>query len=142
MNLTQLNPYLFFDGNADQAIKLYQEALGARVEGLQRYGDMPGGDKASPDANRVLHALLHLGQAGMVMLSDRQPGKPPASGSISVGLALRFEKLEEMTRAFDLLAQGGEVQMAIHDAFWGDKFGALKDRFGIHWMLSTPQRQP
>ncbi len=55
-------------------------------------------------------------------------------------MTVNFDDAGEMARAFDALSQGGAVETAIHDAFWGDKFGALRDRFGISWMFTCPQR--
>lgn len=55
-----------------------------------------------------------------------------------VNVLLEFDDFEEMTRSFESLAEGGEVTMALHDAFWGAKFGMCNDRFGVSWMLSCP----
>ena len=41
MAINDLNPYLNFDGNAAKAVKLYESALGAKVETLSRFGDVP-----------------------------------------------------------------------------------------------------
>lgn len=41
-----------------------------------------------------------------------------------------------MTKKFDALAVGGRVTMALHDAFWGARFGMLTDAFAIRWMFS------
>ena len=53
---------------------------------------------------------------------------------------LQLDDNEDMKRKFDALAVGGQVQMAIHDAFWGATFGMLKDQFGIAWMFVGPKR--
>ena len=45
-----------------------------------------------------------------------------------------------MKRKFDALADGGQVGMAIHDAFWGATFGLLRDAFGVRWMFVGPKR--
>jgi PhnB protein len=37
---------------------------------------------------------------------------------------------------FDALAEGGTVRMPLAEQFWGDTFGSLTDRFGIHWMMN------
>jgi hypothetical protein len=42
MSIKQLNPYLNFNGTAEKAIRRYESALGAKTEGLMRFGDIPG----------------------------------------------------------------------------------------------------
>jgi PhnB protein len=142
MSIRQLTPYLFFNGTAEEAIKLYEQALDAKVEDLMRYKDMPpeAGTCPPEDQDRVMHATLVLGEVRL-MLSDVTSDRPAPSGG-QVELALELEDPEELARRFDALAASGEVKMAIHDAFWGDKFGALVDRFGIHWMLMCPIKKP
>ena len=61
MSITNLNPYLNFNGDADKAIKLYEKALGAKAENVMRWGDMPqgeGGQVKPEHKNRVMHALF------------------------------------------------------------------------------------
>jgi len=64
MAIKQLNPYLNFDGTAGKAIELYQRVLGAKVEALQRFGDMPRNQQPPENKDRVMHALLRLEGAG------------------------------------------------------------------------------
>src|SRR3954469_16675581 len=71
MPIKALNPYLMFDGTADKAIRHYEAALGAKVEHIQRFGDM-GAQSKTPE--RIIHALVRIG-AGVVMVSDARPGE-------------------------------------------------------------------
>lgn len=73
------------------------------------------------------------------MLSDLPPGQPGSEGC-RVEISLGFDDPEEMVRSFRAMSAGGRVKMDVHDAFWGDKFGALVDRFGIEWMFIAPQK--
>jgi PhnB protein len=132
MAIKQLNPYLNFDGTAEKAIKLYETALGAKTESLQRFGDVPGG---SPEnKNRVMHALLRLGP-GVLMISDTQPGTPLNQGN-QIHVTLDFDDLDEMARRFEALSAGGKVTMPLQDTFWGARFGMLIDAHGINWMFN------
>src|SRR4051812_49428293 len=134
MSIQQLNPYLNFDGTAEQAIQHYERALGAKTEGLQRFGDMPGSKPAPESARRVLHAVLRIGSA-RIMVSDTQPGMPLALGS-NVHLCLDFDDPKEMAGKFEALGAGGKVTMPLQDTFWGAKFGLLTDAYGINWMFN------
>jgi PhnB protein len=136
MAITGLNPYLNFDGSADQAIALYERALGATTEMIMRFGDTQGMDVPAEHRNRVMHATLNV--AGhRIMISDGPPGHSVTS-STAVHVALHFDSdLDEVNRRFDALAEGGEVTMPLTDTFWGARFGTLTDAFGIRWMFNA-----
>lgn len=136
MPVQQLTPYLFYDGTADQALEVYAQALDAKVEGLMRYEEMPEGANTCPpeDKKRVMHALVHVGEARL-MVSDVPSSQPEPSGA-SVQIVVDFDDAGEMARKFEALAASGQIHMPLHDAFWGAKFGMLEDKFGIRWMFS------
>ena len=134
MAIKKLNPYLNFDGTADQAIKLYEKALGAKAEGIMRFGDVPDVKSSPEHKNRVMHALLRLGE-GVIMLSDTMPGQPaPAGGNVHV--TLDFDDPVDMGRRFEALSTGGKITMPLNDTFWGARFGMLTDAYGINWMFN------
>ena len=134
MAIQQMNPYLNFDGTARQAIELYERALGAKVDGIQTFADIPGNTPAGANAHRVMHALLHIGN-GTVMISDTGPDMPLTVGN-NVHVCLDFDDAAEMTRRFHALAAGGQVNMPLQDTFWGARFGMLTDAYGIRWMFN------
>ena len=142
MPITKLIPALAFDGTAAQAIKLYEKALGAKTETVMRFGDAPAmGHITAPEAkDRIMHSLVHIG-AGLVMIMDAPPSAIVATES-NVQISLEFDSVAELTKSFDALAAGGKITMAIHDAFWGSKFGMLTDPYGIRWMLSCDPKKP
>lgn len=131
MTIQKLNPYLNFNGNAAEAIALYERALGAKTEQIMRFGDMP--DMPARQKDSVLHAALRLGEATL-MVSDTMPEQPVTQGSAS-HVCLHFADARDMQKKFDALAVGGKVSHPIHDAFFGAKFGTLTDAFGVHWMF-------
>ncbi len=134
MAITHLNPYLIFDGRGGQAIELYTSALGAVVEHLQRFGDMPGASLPDEHKSRVMHAVVRIG-GGTVMISDDQPGHAPARGT-NTFVALHLDDVDDTTRKFEALAKGGTVLQPLQDTFWGARFGMLIDAFGVSWMFN------
>lgn len=135
MSIKSLNPYLMFDGDAEQAIKLYQKALGAQIEGdVSRFGDAPPEARAPGSENRIMHAQLRIG-GGLIMLSDGMPGTPPPKQS-NTHVTLDFDDVNDLNQRFDALAAGGKVTMPLEDTFWGARFGMLTDAFGINWMFN------
>jgi uncharacterized protein len=134
MTIKQLNPYLNFNGTAEKAINLYQKALGAKLENLQRFGEIPGSSASAEVKNRVIHALLKIGPS-TVMISDTMPDHPVAAGG-NCHVCLDFDDPAEMKAKFDALSDGGKITLPIHDTFWGAKFGMVTDAFGVQWMMN------
>jgi PhnB protein len=140
MSIKNLNPYINFNGEADQAIALYQRALGARTENIMRWKDMPDAKVSGAEGNRVMHALLHVG-SGELMVADTPPDQPARPGD-NAHINLSFDDTSDMERKFKALAEGGSVTMPLQDTFWGARFGMLKDRFGVQWMFNCQKEQP
>ena len=53
------------------------------------------------------------------------------------GLALAVPSEAEADRAFNALADGGQVQMPLAKTFWSPRFGMVVDRFGVLWMVNV-----
>jgi len=131
----QLSPYLTFDGNCEEAMNFYAEALGGKLENLNYFEGSPM--EVSADLNKkVMHVELHAGKV-YFMASDSvlEHGGPVIKGT-NVTMSLNFDSVEEEKKIFDKLAKGGNVSMPLEDTFWGAHFGMLTDKFGIHWMFN------
>jgi PhnB protein len=134
MSIKSLSPYLHFNGNAEQAIALYQATLDAKVEQLLRFGEVPAMKTAPEQQQLVMHAQLRIGEA-VLLLSDSMPGQPVQFGN-NVQVCLNFEAVAEMEEKFEALAEDGDVGFPLHDTFWGARFGMLTDAFGVRWMFN------
>lgn len=131
--MPELNPYLSFDGTCKQAMKFYEQVLGAKLEALITYGEMPQGDQPVPPshAGRVMHAYL-VGPGFTLMAGDAPPGAKYA-GIQGVMLTLTYPTAAEGKRVFNALADGGAVTMPLQETFWAEAFGMVSDKFGVPW---------
>ena len=133
--MQEVQPYLMFDGNCEEALQFYQTTLGARLEMLMRYKENP--DKPAPGTippgsdDKVMHAALYIGKS-LVMASDDCFGHPKFSG---FSLSLTVDSEAEADRVFNALAEGGKVQMPLGKTFFAKRFGMVADRFGVSWMV-------
>jgi PhnB protein len=132
----QVQPYVFFNGRCDEAIEFYRGALGAEVQMLMRFKDMPGphhpGMIPPGSENKVMHANLRIGDSTLLVSDGREEGKVTYHGftlSITVSDAAAAERL------FAALSAGGQVEMPLGNTFFSPAFGMLADRFGISWMI-------
>jgi PhnB protein len=126
-------PYLTFDGNCAEAFRFYHRCLGGTIQ-MQTHGESPiAGEVPADWHDRVLHARLDFG-GGVLMGSDAPAGRGgPASG---FSVSLQYGDPAAAGRAFAALGEGGSVTMPLQQTFWARRFGMLKDRYGIGWMVN------
>ncbi len=129
-----VNIYLTFDGRCAEAFAEYARILGGSVEYQQTFGDSPMAGEVKPEhQGRILHAALRVGDT-VIMGSDAPPEwySKPEGFSVSLG----FDELDAGAAAFEALAKGGTVKMALQETFWAKSFGMVIDRFGTPWILN------
>ena len=140
---TTLTPYLSFGGNTREAFAFYEKALGAKIETMMSYADMPAAanpgegcaDGGPPSGDGIMHACLALPDGAMLFAGDTPPGMP-YDGVKGVMLALQYDTIDKAHSAFHALSQGGQVTMPLAPAFWSRTFGMLTDRFGVSWAVN------
>lgn len=134
----QISPYLNFDGNAEEAMTFYAEALGGKLTEVHRFSMMPNASDLPEEVrNRVMHVGVDLPGGNRVMASDTMEGMgPPHVVGTNTSISIHPASREEADRIFAALGEGGQVGMPLEDQFWGDYYGHLTDRFGIQWMVN------
>ena len=139
-----VNPYLNFAGNSEEAFTFYKSVFGGEFSALQRFKDTPEGPSNLPpgDKEKLMHVSLPLGKTNTLMATDtlESIGQKLVVGN-NIHLAVEAESKEEAQKIFNGLSAGGTVSLPLQNTFWGAYFGMLKDKFGIHWMVShTPKK--
>jgi uncharacterized glyoxalase superfamily protein PhnB/uncharacterized protein YndB with AHSA1/START domain len=130
-----LSPYLILGDRCEAALEFYARVLGGRVRSLRRLGEVFP-DTPAAHARCVIHGEVEAGGV-VLMASEGQPGCPAADSSGTVSVSLALDTVEEQDRVWaGLAAEGATIQCELADAFWGDRFGALVDKFGVSWMLT------
>ncbi len=129
----QVVPYLYFNGNAEEAIFFYQKALKAQDPSIMRYKEQPGTEIPKEYENLIMHAELKA-NGSTFYISDAGSEKVEAGDNLQINLNCDSE--EEIRWIFDHLIEGGQVRMKLEDTFWGALFGSLTDRYGITWSLN------
>ena len=130
-----IQPYLFFDGRCDEALDFYRKALGAEVGMLLRFKDSPDPNACTPDGankDKVMHAQFRVGDSTILASDGRCTGHPSFHG---FALSLTVANESAADRAFNALADGGQVQMPLAKTFFSPSFGMVADRFGVSWMV-------
>src|SRR5262249_44960455 len=132
----QVNPYLTFNGNCEEAFKAYQKILGGEIAAMIPYEGTPGAE--GERSKKIIHARL-VGNGMVLMGSDAPPDRYEPMKGFSV--TLNTKKPAEAERIFNALADQGTVRIPLSETFFAVKFGMLVDKFGTPWMINCEKPQ-
>jgi len=133
----RLNTYVNFNGNCAAAFQYYEEHLGARVKTMMTHGQFPESGAGADWKDAVLHGRIDL--SGVELWAADIPDAEPMR---SAYLTLRVASNEEAERVFSVLSEGGRILMPIVETFFAFRYGQVRDRFGINWMVLHERPAP
>lgn len=132
------NTYLHFNGNCEEAMNYYADVLGGDITMMMQFKDAPEEVcKNIPEFAQelIMHSVLEIGEMA-ILASDYLNQHEEFNQGNNFAISLNAEDEDEALAVFSGLAEDGEVLMPFDDAFWGGKFGMVKDKFGVSWMMS------
>ena len=136
--MATMNPYLNFNGNAEEAFNFYKSVFGKEFSNVQKFKDMPGSEKMSEDdANKIMHIALPLSNGHILMASDTVESmghKLNVGNNVYINLSPDSE--EEADKLYKGLSAGGVVEMELQKTFWGAYYGSFTDKYGVKWMIN------
>jgi PhnB protein len=132
MSKIQLSPYVNFQGRARAAMEFYHKVLGGNLD-LQTSNEQGVSSPAGP-GDRISHSRLEADGA-LIIASDGHPDYPARVGD-NMAIALSGTDEKRLTKVFNDLADGGQMQMPLARQPGGAEVGWLRDKFGINWTVS------
>lgn len=138
----QITPFIMLNGQAEEAIKFYETALGAKTLFKQTYGEAPD---ASGDAlpsglrSRLAHSVLKIGEADL-FVADSLETTASTDRSESVQVCITAPDAETTRRFFNALSEGGQTLFPLQQVHFSEAYGMVKDRFGVTFHLFTQRR--
>ena len=136
--MAQINPYIHFNGNAEEAFTFYKSVFGGEFAMVVRFKDMsiPEHPISENEAEKMMHIALPIGKNSVLMGSDTPEfmGRQNEHENRSK-ISISAESKEEADQLFKGLSAGGEVEMPIEGSPWGSYFGMFRDKYGIEWMV-------
>ncbi|REL24032.1 VOC family protein [Rhodohalobacter sp. SW132] len=133
-----INPYLIFNGNAEEAFEFYQTVFGGEIFKM-RFSEMPGtSEMPDEDQTKLAHVALTIaGKDQILMASDSGTGhEATMQENGNYYLSLEPESAEEAEQIYNKLSDGGKVIMPLDETDWAEKFAMFADKFGIQWMIN------
>lgn len=125
-----LKVYLFFKGEAKEAMEFYKSVFGGELSATTYKDAGMNAEGTSPEW--LMHCSLDGGEVKL-MGSDTVQASPVAK---KVSLSLGGTDETRMREIFDQLSAGGKVFSALKKEAWGDLFGSFTDKFGVEWMMN------
>ncbi|NJO25578.1 MAG: VOC family protein [Bacteroidia bacterium] len=135
--MTKLNPYLFFDGNCEEAFNFYKLVFGKDFR-MSRYKDVPQTDRQifKEEDDKIMHVSLPINTETTLMGSDMTGlYKQPVSTN-NFALYINTDTKKEADRLFNELSIEGQIKMPMTETFWGSYYGYVTDKFGISWKIT------
>lgn len=135
--MPQINPYINFNGNAEEAFNFYKSVFGGEFLRISRFADLasPEFPVSEKEANKIMHIALPIGK-NILMGND----VPEILGQVNENenrskISVNVDSREEADRIFNALSEGGAVEFPIANSPWGSYFGMFRDKYGIEWMV-------
>jgi predicted 3-demethylubiquinone-9 3-methyltransferase (glyoxalase superfamily) len=113
----KITPFLWFDGNAEEAINFYVSIFkNSRIVSLRRHGEAGPGPKGA-----VMTGTFQLEGQTFYALN----GGPQYKFTPAISLFVDCATQEEVDELWEKLSAGGHVQQC----------GWITDRFGLSWQI-------
>lgn len=135
--------YLNFDGNTEQVIAFYSEALNASEVKKVKFKDFPQDPNyplSENELNMIMESSLEFA-GGKIMMSDLLPSMKNVTGELVKGnnviISIIIDDKQAMEHYFSNLSVGGYVIMPLSAMPWSSCFGMLVDKFGIVWKFNS-----
>lgn len=137
--MTTVNPYLYFNGNCEEAFNFYKSVFRRDFTYLGRYKDVPKAERGvfSESDDKIMHVSLPISNETILMGADNTEAHNELLAYTNFSLLLHTDDNQEADRLFDELSKGGQVKMPMNFTFWGSYYGICIDKFGIIWKVTA-----
>src|ERR1700712_3147873 len=111
--MVTINPYINFNGNAEEAFNFYKSVFGGEFASVVRFKDLAGPEFEVPEneANKIMRIVLPIG--GTTLIAN---DVPESMGRVNENenrskIAISAETKEEADKLFSSLSEGGSVEV-------------------------------
>ncbi|MDQ5936311.1 MAG: PhnB protein [Cyanobacteriota bacterium erpe_2018_sw_21hr_WHONDRS-SW48-000092_B_bin.40] len=137
--MTAINPWINFNGNAEEAFTFYKSVFGGEFVKIIRFKDLAGPEfpVADAEANKIMQIVLPIGNS--LLIGNDVPeilGRVNENENRSK-ISISADSKAEAERIFNGLLDGGVAEMPMGDSPWGTYFGMFRDKFGIEWTVES-----
>lgn len=140
--MATINPYINFNGNAEEAFNFYKSVFGGEFSAITHFKDLeaPGFHVSEEDADKIMRIVLPIG--GNTLIANDVPASlgPVSEEENRSKISVSAESREEADKIFTGLSVGGSVEMPMDESPWGTYFAMFRDKYGIEWTVEFDPR--
>jgi PhnB protein len=136
--MTTINPWINFNGNAEEAFTFYKSVFGGEFTKIIRFKDIASAEMpvAEKEENKIMYIALTINEGNILIGND----VPEILGRVNENenrskISINTESKEEADRLFSSLSQGGQAEFPMGESPWGTYFGMFRDKYGIEWTV-------
>ena len=136
--MTTINPWINFNGNAEEAFTFYKSVFGGEFTKIIRFKAIASSEfpVSEIEAEKIMRIALPIGTSNVLLAND----VPSFMGKVNENenrskISVSTESKEEADKLFNGLSAGGKVEGPMSDSSWGSYFGMFRDKYGIEWMV-------
>jgi len=135
--MAAINPYINFNGNAEEAFNFYKSVFGGEFDPIVRFKDLASDEFPLPEneGDKIMRITLPIGNS--VLIANDVPevmGRVNENENRSK-IAVIADSREEADHIFTGLSEGGSTEMPMSDSPWNTYFGMFRDKYGIEWTV-------
>jgi PhnB protein len=135
--MATINPYINFNGNAEEAFNFYKSVFGGEFEAIVRFKDIESPEFPVPqnEVNKIMRIVLPIGGNTLIANDVPESMGPVNENENRSKIAISAETKEEADKLFNGLSEGGAVEMPMAKSPWGTYFAMFRDKYGIEWTV-------
>jgi PhnB protein len=135
--MATINPYINFNGNAEEAFNFYKSVFGGEFGGIVRFKDLESSDFPVPEteANKIMRITLPIGANTLIANDVPESMGPVNENENRSKISVSAKSREEADSIFNGLTVGGAIEMPMDNSPWGTYFGMFRDKYGIEWTV-------
>jgi PhnB protein len=135
--MATINPYINFNGNAEEAFNFYKSVFGGEFKTIVRFKDIESPEFPVPenDADKIMRIVLPIGGNTLIANDVPESMGPVNENENRSKIAISAETKEEADKLFNGLSEGGAVEMPMAKSPWGTYFAMFRDKYGIEWTV-------
>ncbi len=132
-----INPYINFNGNAEEAFTFYKSVFGGEFGKITRFKDIASAEFPVPEKeeNKIMRITLPIGNNLLIANDVPEMMGPVNERENRSKIAISVDSREEADRLFKGLSEGGEAEMPMAESPWGSTFAMFRDKYGIEWTV-------
>ena len=135
--MATINPYINFNGNAEEAFNFYKSVFGGEFANIVRFKDLEGPEFSVPanDADKIMRITLPIGGNTLIANDVPESMGPVNESENRSKISVSTESRAEADKIFAGLTVGGAVEMPMAESPWGTYFAMFRDKYGIEWTV-------